>query len=78
MKRRGFISGLLALPFVRWFVPKRFTPQHVEDLRRMAGELSPEQTYDLHRLILDPMIKRWNEEATTTLPDWCKQPFRLD
>lgn len=66
MQRRGFLAGLLALPFVRWFAPKRFTPQHVEDLRRMCGELSPEQAHDLDRLILNPMIKRWNEEATTT------------
>jgi len=57
MKRRNFLSGLLALPFVRWFAPKRFTPADLEALRCMTHELSPEQADTL--ILLNQMIKQW-------------------
>jgi len=74
MKRRNFLSRLLSLPFVRWFAAKFKPPA----LWHAADELSPEQITARHRRVLDQMIKHWNEEATTTPSDWCKQPFRLD
>lgn len=39
MKPRNFLSGLLALPFVRWFAAKF----KLQALWRTADELSPEQ-----------------------------------
>jgi hypothetical protein len=78
MKRRNFLSGLLALPFVRWFVPKCFAPTDFETLRGTASELSWEQIDAL--IHLNRMIKQWNEEATRkdSHLDWCRRPFRLD
>jgi len=71
MKRRNFLSGLLALRFVRWFVSKRFTPADFEAFRGMTHELSPEQVDAL--ILLSRMIKQAIGDR-----DLCKRPFRLD
>jgi hypothetical protein len=78
MKRRNFLSGLLALPFVRWFVPRRFAPTDFETLRGPTSELSWEQIDAL--ILLNQTIKHWNEEAISKglHLDWRKRPFRLD
>jgi hypothetical protein len=93
MKCRNFISGLIALPFVPWFAAKiklqKFLPKYrrsnpvlvlaeIERFRRIASALPPERLCALQQRAINQMIKRWNEQATTTPSDWCKQPFRLD
>ena len=80
MKSRGFISGLLASPFVRWFAVKfkllplwrtadELSPNPVladfERMRRLMSALPPERLYALQQRLFDQMIKQWNEEATT-------------
>jgi len=73
MKRRNFLSGLLALPFVRWFVPKRFTPDF-EAFLGVTHELSPEQVDAL--ILLNQIIKQAIRKGSDR--DWCKRPFRVD
>lgn len=57
MKRRRFISGLLALPFVRWFAAKF----RLQDFWRTADELSPEQ-------IIAPYIEEALRRMASALP----------
>ena len=49
MKRRNFLSGLMALPIIRWFVPKQADPglTLIDRCRGAAHPIKePEPTFD--------------------------------
>jgi hypothetical protein len=80
MKRRNFLSVLLALPFVRWFVPGHFVPGHFIQPSDFSAELFPGADGAQSRILLKQLLAKWNEEAISKGldRDWCKRPFRLD
>jgi hypothetical protein len=68
MIRRSFLNILVGLPFVRWFVPKRFRRRSVGEAMAHYDELCPPSPEDiaLANKVLDQISRDLYEDFTRT------------